>query len=214
MLSFHNLFNLKNSNGAVSKARAAAAAALSVALVTLTAPTMPAHAEQVEIVKYAQSGHWAIYADSTGGCFSITEFSAGTIIKIGFDGRDDLPPYLIVGGPRVSTSGEGQNYRTRAVFDNWNVFQGISKGGRTPAGRAFLELPLSPEFVAAFAKHNDMAIEVAGTSVTSLPLAGTYAAILQTISCKADFAAQSAKKPSQNTSGSRPATTGPRLSQF
>lgn len=163
MFSFQNLFNLKNSNGAVSKVRAAAAAALSVALVALTAPTMPAHAEQVETVKYAQSGNWAIYADSAGGCFSMTQFSRGTVIKIGFYGQGgNVQPYMMVFGPRVSNAGEGQKYRARAVFDNWNSFQGVATGGRTQGGYAYLEMNLTTEFVAAFAKHNDMAIEVSG----------------------------------------------------
>lgn len=216
MFSFHNLLNLKNSNGTISKVRAASAAALSSVLVALTAPAMPAHAEQVETVKYAQSGNWAIYADSAGGCFSMTQFSRGTVIKIGFYSQGgNVQPYMMVFGPRVSGAIQGQKYRARAVFDNWNSFQGVATGGRTQGGYAYLEMNLTTEFVAAFAKHNDMAIEVSGDTVTSLPLAGTYAALLQTISCQQEFSAQAAKAPSQSATGTSRATPArARTSQF
>lgn len=207
MLRFRTHFERRFSNDIVSKIKAAAIMAISATIYAVAAPATLAHADQVEIVKYAQSGHWAIYADSAGGCFSITEYSAGTIIKIGFDGRgDNLHPYLIVGGPRISAVGEGQNYRTRAIFDNWNVFQGTSRGGRTTSGRVFLELPLTPDFVAAFAKHNEMTVELAGEIVTKLPLGGTYAAILQTISCQKELSAQVSNSRSQDAT-SLPKTT-------
>jgi hypothetical protein len=175
-----------------------------------TASAVPFHVNAQKAAKWAQVGGWDIRVDESvgNGCFAMQTYEDGTVARIGVDVSQQRI-YLLFLNEAWKSLEVGKIYPVRVVFDGVSTYNGDMKGHRLAGGAIVLSHSnLSSEFVKDFMQRNGMRIYYQGSSIASLSLRNTYAAIGEVFNCQKEFGFGSGSSqnsdPFSSSSGGRP----------
>jgi hypothetical protein len=169
---------------------------LSILILFLTGNTLWAEAS----IRWAKVGEWDVRVDKTldYGCFMITGYSRGTILRIGMNNKQKNG-YLLLANDAWRSVEVGKEYKLRLQFDDENpwvgTFTGISLGTTTSLLTSFSNTQVWREFAA---KHK-LSVQYKQSAVTSLPLTGTFAAMRSLITCQDKINEAVNNQPAQRT---------------
>jgi hypothetical protein len=182
------------------------AAATMVSAAALTFSSVPAQAGGAT-EQYSQIGGWKVMIDHTtgDGCFAYMQYQRGSVMRIGFD-INNKGIYLMFGHPDFKDMEVGQEYRARFLFDDYYYYDGSVKT-IDMSGITYFGVKVSADFMQSFAVRNNLKIINKGDVKINVSLAGTYAAIEETLRCQEQMNAQRQQEPRRNP---RSNVNGPR----
>jgi hypothetical protein len=151
----------------------------------LLAATSCAHAENVN-AKWKEVGGWSIAVDREDyGCFMITEWERGTIIRLGFDA--DRNSYMWVSHDSWRSLEEGKKYSLTMKFDDETPWSGPAFAHRTKQGAPLLTMKWDrgkANFLREFAVSQGVTIWYGEKVIARLRLTGSYAAMAELQNCQ------------------------------
>lgn len=130
--------------------------------------------------------HWSVLVDDTldSSCFLISNFTNGTVFRIGFDLRDGINYYLMFTNSAWTSLVENETYDLNFKFDSetpWEVPVRVV----TMGGTLFLLANFSDSlFWTEFVKAATLSITRESKNVTSLSMAGSALAFDELINCQ------------------------------
>jgi hypothetical protein len=135
-------------------------------------------------IPYGEAGGWEVLIDPSlgNGCFLISEFEDGSVVRIGFD-RTAGNGYVIAFNEGWGDIVEGQEYPVSFVLDDQQydgIAMGMSLSGLPGAMITFDNV----DFLADLAMRQTMSLSNEGGEVMVIDLTGSAAAIEQTIACQ------------------------------
>jgi hypothetical protein len=155
-----------------------------VAALLITASSVGS-ALAAETTHWATVGPWAIIIDHTtgNGCFILSGYPTGTIIRVGLDNKNKNG-YVLIGNPKWRSLELGKEYQLTFQFDGdapWTgPFTAMSMGSST-----VLFAPFSnSNFFRDFAAKPGLRIYYESNEVARLQLNGTYAAMKALVDCQ------------------------------
>jgi hypothetical protein len=160
--------------------------AAGVAAACLVSANMsPAAAASGDPIRWGKVSGWDILIDPTlgNGCFIFTIYDGGTALRLGWSPDDD-EAYLMVGNSKWGSIEAGKDYDIQIRMDRDSPWYA------TATGVNFDGLPLlmaetdKPNFLIDFAKKNTLQVVYGGSTIATLSLSGTYAAITEMLNCQ------------------------------
>ncbi len=135
-------------------------------------------------IPYGEAGGWEVLIDPSlgNGCFLISEFEDGSVVRIGFD-RTAGNGYVIAFNEGWGDIVEGQEYPVSFMLDDQQydgIAMGMSLSGLPGAMITFDNV----DFLADLAMRQTMSLSNEGGEVMVIDLTGSAAAIEQTIACQ------------------------------
>ncbi len=135
-------------------------------------------------IPYGEAGGWEVLIDPSlgNGCFLISEFEDGSVVRIGFD-RTAGTGYVIAFNEGWGDIVEGQQYPVSFMLDDQQydgTAVGMSLSGLPGAMITFDNV----DFLADLAMRQTMSLSNEGGEVMVIDLTGSAAAIEQTIACQ------------------------------
>lgn len=135
-------------------------------------------------IPYGEAGGWEVLIDPSlgNGCFLISEFEDGSVVRIGFD-RTAGNGYVIAFNEGWGDIVEGQEYPVSFMLDDQQydgTAMGMSLSGLPGAMITFDNV----DFLADLAMRQTMSLSNEGGEVMVIDLTGSAAAIEQTIACQ------------------------------
>lgn len=135
-------------------------------------------------IPYGEAGGWEVLIDPSlgNGCFLISEFEDGSVVRIGFD-RTAGNGYVIAFNEGWGDIVEGQEYPVSFMLDDQQydgIAMGMSLSGLPGAKITFDNV----DFLADLAMRQTMSLSNEGGEVMVIDLTGSAAAIEQTIACQ------------------------------
>lgn len=135
-------------------------------------------------IPYGEAGGWEVLIDPSlgNGCFLISEFEDGSVVRIGFD-RTAGNGYVIAFNEGWGDIVEGQQYPVSFMLDDQQydgTAVGMSLSGLPGAMITFDNV----DFLADLAMRQTMSLSNEGAEVMVIDLTGSAAAIEQTIACQ------------------------------
>lgn len=157
------------------------------------------HAQDTAIWK--EINGWSIGIDRTlnFGCFIYGVYERGTSIRVGLN-QADQNGYILVGNPGWQSLEQGKKYDLSFQFDRDPPWSGPASA-IVIDGKPSLVLPFNKaEFFRDFAEKQTLFVRYQNTTVATLNLRGSYAAVQELLTCQ-ETVEKMRKKPGQEQSG-------------
>lgn len=140
--------------------------------------------------KWGKVGGWEIRVDRSlgDGCFAVQFFERGTVVRIGFDVKNQKI-YVFFGHTDWKSLEVGKVYPVRIVFDGTKSYDGELRGQRIGDDSiVFLaHRNLSSAFVKDFMERSGMQVFYRGERIANLSLANTFAAVSEVMNCQREL---------------------------
>lgn len=135
-------------------------------------------------IPYGEAGGWEVMIDTSlgNGCFLISEFEDGSVVRIGFD-RNAGNGYVATFNEAWGDIVEGQEYPVSFMLDDQQydgMAVGLSLSGLPGAMISFDNV----DFLADLATRQTLSLSNESGEVMVVDLSGSGAAIEQTIACQ------------------------------
>lgn len=161
--------------------------------------------------KWGKVGGWEIRVDRSlgDGCFAVQFFERGTVVRIGFDVKNQKI-YVFFGHTDWKSLEVGKVYPVRIVFDGTKSYDGELRGQRIGDDSiVFLaHRNLSSAFVKDFMERSGMQVFYRGERIANLSLANTFAAVSEVMNCQRELGAATRSSGGQG-GGSDPFAASP-----
>ncbi|MBK1795092.1 hypothetical protein JHL21_11340 [Devosia sp. WQ 349] len=134
-------------------------------------------------------GNWTIaYDSSIRGCFAVTSYNSGTILRFGYDGVDgNNPYYLMFGNPSWGSIEPGKDYELSLQLDRaapWGVTAVGSMMGNLPvlilSGSNF-------DFLTEFTKKHLLTVHWGSRNIGGFSLKDTHRATAEISKCQLEI---------------------------
>lgn len=165
---------------------------LGVVALALALPGVAWAAPDSGAAKWGKVGGWEIRVDRSlgDGCFAVQSFERGTVVRIGFDVKNQKI-YVFFGHTDWKSLEVGKVYPVRIVFDGTKSYDGELRGQRIGDDSiVFLaHRNLSSAFVKDFMERSGMQVFYRGERIANLSLANTFAAVSEVMNCQRELGA-------------------------
>lgn len=156
---------------------------------------------QASTIDWKTVNGWNVRVDSSlgYGCFLLTDYKGGTVIRIGFNPENRFNGYLLVGNDKWKSLEEGKEYKISIQFDGLNPWEADAIGFKFGSKKKFIYLLInfeSPDFLKEFGRKHKMKIDYNSRRIATLSLKGSSAALGELLVCQ--NAMMNAKKKSNS----------------
>jgi hypothetical protein len=166
-----------------------------IGLLLFSLALSPALAE--DAIPYATVKDWGVFIDtSIGGCFIMTTYTQGEIVRIGIS-RTWKNGYIMIANEKWRSIERGKEYKLTFTFDADSPWGGTFTATNMGPTTVLLNGFTNAKFLTDFAAKNLLVITYGDTLVTRLPLTGSYAAVQSMVECqqKVDAVAEGQADP-------------------
>jgi hypothetical protein len=142
----------------------------------------------VDSVFWKEVGPWKIFVDQSVdyGCYIITRYGSGTVVRTGFD-RANAKGYFLIGNPTWKSLEIGKKYNLQFHFDEvpWNAPATAIRMSDDKGSDTYLLVAFSnAEFFTDFSTRQNMRVHYNGVLAANLGLQGSYSAIQELFTCQ------------------------------
>ena len=141
--------------------------------------------EDDAVTKYGSVGAWGIYFDpSMNGCFTISSYEGGLVLRIGYDARSSLSAYVLVIRDEWKSIISGKGYDAAFQMDNNTPWNGNFSGIEMSGSRGLVVVVPMDKFLAELSTASSFRLYYKGKSISSGELGDVAGAVRSLQGCQ------------------------------